>query len=81
MKNIFLTLIGVALIAPYFVGRLQYSNTIRVYQNLGFETDGDIENILSTFDFPTVGTMDEPTTADYYNAGVKAILQTCQLYK
>lgn len=72
MKQTLLTLLAVAVFAPYFIGRIQYQNTIIVAQNLTDRTDGEISNVLATFDFD-LDWNDQPTTADYYKAGIKAI--------
>ena len=58
--------------APYFVGRFQYSNACMVIQNLTDRTDGEIEAVLLTFNFRNMDAFEQPTFADYYEAGLTA---------
>ena len=57
---------------PYFIGRFQYSNACMVIQNLTEQTDGEIEAVLLTFDFRNMNAFEQPTFADYYEAGLTA---------
>ena len=57
---------------PYFIGRFQYSNACMVIQNLTDRTDGEIEAVLLTFNFRNMNAFDQPTFADYYEAGLTA---------
>jgi len=56
--------------APYFIGRFQYSNACMVIQNLTEQTDEEIEAVLLTFDFRNMDAFEQPTFADYYEAGL-----------
>lgn len=58
--------------APYFIGRFQYSNACMVIQNLTEQTDGEIEAVLLTFNFRNMNAFEQPTFADYYEAGLTA---------
>ena len=58
--------------APYFIGRFQYSNACMVIQNLTEQTDGEIEAVLLTFNFRNMTAFEQPTFADYYEAGLTA---------
>ena len=58
--------------APYFIGRFQYNNACMVIQNLTEQTDGEIEAVLLTFDFRNMDAFEQPTFADYYEAGLTA---------
>lgn len=76
MKILKVTSLAIVLtiIFPLFVGKIQYNNTIVVVQNLTEKTDGDIENVLSTFGF--TNTWDEnPTIANVWVVGVTTITQ------
>ena len=57
---------------PYFIGRFQYSNACMVIQNLTEQTDGEIEAVLLTFNFRNMTAFEQPTFADYYEAGLTA---------
>ena len=57
---------------PYFIGKFQYRNACVVIENLTDKTDGEIEDVLATFDF-SVDCMTEPTFSDYYITGLKTI--------
>ena len=57
---------------PYFIGRFQYSNACMVIQNLTEQTDGEIEAVLLTFNFRNMDAFEQPTFADYYEAGLTA---------
>jgi len=57
---------------PYFVGRFQYNNACMVIQNLTDRTDGEIEAVLLTFNFRNMTAFEQPTFADYYEAGLTA---------
>lgn len=59
------------LLSPYFIGLFQYHNACVVIANVTDQTDGDIENVLSTFNFE-MDCMTAPNTFDYYKAGVRA---------
>lgn len=58
--------------APYFIGKFQYSNACMVIQNLTDRTDGEIEAVLLTFNFRNMDAFEQPTFADYYEAGLTA---------
>jgi len=64
------------LLLPYAVGRVQFNGAVSVMQNLGnecnsgFDTDGEIENVLSVFNFD-LAWHESPTFADYWIAGYK----------
>jgi len=58
--------------APYFIGRFQYSNACMVIMNLTEQTDGEIEAVLLTFNFRNMTAFEQPTFADYYEAGLTA---------
>ena len=58
--------------APYFVGRFQYNNANMVIMNLTERTDGEIEAVLCVFNFRNVDAFEQPTFADYYEAGLTA---------
>lgn len=58
--------------APYFIGKFQYSNACMVIQNLTDRTDGEIEAVLLTFNFRNMTAFEQPTFADYYEAGLTA---------
>jgi hypothetical protein len=76
MRTIKLSLLAIVLIIvlPLFVGKIQLNNTIVVVQNLTDKTDGDIENVLSTFGF--TNTWDEnPTIFNVWAVGVETITQ------
>jgi hypothetical protein len=76
MKAIKLSFLAIVLIIvlPLFVGKIQLNNTIVVVQNLTDKTDGDIENVLSTFGF--TNTWDEnPTIFNVWAVGVETITQ------
>jgi hypothetical protein len=82
MKKIILsvaiTLTVIFCLAPYYIGKLQHDNVVRVCQNFmnddgepgEWGTDGDIEDVLRVFHF-NLGVFDTPTTKDYYIAGWK----------
>jgi len=78
MKKIILSVILLAGISPYFLGKLQYNNAVSVIQNLGDEdtgflsSDQDIENVLRVFDF-NITAQDHPNFFDYYTSGYKTI--------
>lgn len=74
MKKSILIIITVFLSLPYFVGVLQYQNACIVIANLTDQTDGEIEDVLATFDF-NIDCMTTPNTIDYYKSGIKAIDQ------
>jgi len=57
---------------PYFIGRFQYSNACMVIMNLTDRTDGEIEAVLLTFNFRNMDAFEQPTFADYYEAGLTA---------
>lgn len=61
-----------AVAAPYFVGLFQYGNACTVIANITDQTDGDIENVLSVFNFD-IDCMTEPRFADYYIAGMRSL--------
>ena len=76
MKILKVTSLAIVLtiIFPLFVGKIQLNNTIVVVQNLTDKTDGDIENVLSTFGF--TNTWDEnPTIFNVWAVGVETITQ------
>ena len=58
--------------APYFIGRFQYNNACMVIMNLTEQTDGEIEAVLLTFNFRNMTAFEQPTFADYYEAGLTA---------
>jgi len=58
--------------APYFIGRFQYNNANMVIMNLTERTDGEIEAVLLTFNFRNMDAFEQPTFADYYEAGLTA---------
>ena len=43
-----------------------------VIQNLTDRTDGEIEAVLLTFNFRNMDAFEQPTFADYYEAGLTA---------
>lgn len=58
--------------APYFIGRFQYNSANMVIMNLTERTDGEIEAVLLTFNFRNMTAFEQPTFADYYEAGLTA---------
>lgn len=74
MKNVILliSLIVGLFFVPYGVGLFQYSNACMVIENITDKTDGEIENVLYTFDF-NIDCMTTPSFIDYYNSGSKTI--------
>jgi len=59
---------------PLLIGKIQFNNTIVVCQNLTERTDGDIENVLSTFNF-SFDAMHEPTCVELWENGVTTLSQ------
>lgn len=74
-RYVFLALIALLFSAPYLVGRMQYSNAVMVIQNLSFETDGEIEDVLRVFDFDRLTAFNEPEFIDFYKAGIYCIAE------
>jgi len=59
---------------PLLIGKIQFNNTIVVAQNLTERTDGDIENVLSTFNF-SFDWRHEPTYIELWENGVTTLSQ------
>lgn len=74
MKKTILFLIFVVFLwsVPYFVGIFQYSNACMVIENITDKTDGEIENVLYTFDFQ-LDAFTMPVFKDYYKSGSSTI--------
>jgi len=74
MKNTLILLISVLLLwsVPYFIGKFQYSNACMVIANTTDQTDGEIEDVLYTFDFQ-IDCFTTPSFSDYYSSGTKTI--------
>jgi hypothetical protein len=73
MKKV-LIILAVVLSIPYFCGIVQYQNVIRVVQNIGDRTDGEISDALLIFDFPGDMTLSrEPTFTELYVSGIDCI--------
>jgi hypothetical protein len=76
MKKV-LIILAVVLSIPYFCGIVQYQNVIRVVQNIGDRTDGEISDALLIFDFPGDMTLSrEPTFTELYCSGIKCVEYT-----
>ncbi len=71
MKNLLIILI-ISSLSPFFIGKFQYSNACLVIENITDKTDGEIEDVLYTFDFK-LDAFTEPQFKDYYISGIETI--------
>jgi len=80
MKNTLILLIAVVMLwsVPYFIGKFQYANACMVIENITDKTDGEIEDVLYTFDFQ-IDCFTTPSFSDYYISGTKTIERVIHL--
>ena len=80
MKTILTTILLLGFTAPYVVGKIQFNNAVNVIQNLSFEEDGEIEDVLNVFYFPTLdASNDNPTFIELYKSGITTICNSINL--